>query len=80
MPLKKSFSISFIYQVVSCLLESSQQAASIQFVFKFPLKMYVYEEAAKAARLVCHSLLSLTRSFFALLGPSGLIFSDLTGP
>ena len=37
-------------------------------------------EAAKAARLVCLSLLSLTGFFLVLLGPSGLIFSDLTGP
>ena len=35
-------------------------------------------EAAKAAWLVCLSLLSLTGSFLVLLGPSGLIFSDLT--
>ena len=34
-------------------------------------------EAAKAACLVCLSLLSLTVSFLVLLGPSGLIFSDL---
>ena len=36
--------------------------------------------AAKAAWLVCLSLLSLTASFLVHLGPSGLIFSDLTGP
>ena len=30
-------------------------------------------EAAKAARLVCLSLLSLTWSFLVLLGPSGFI-------
>ena len=34
-------------------------------------------KAAKAARLVCLSLLSLTGSFLVLLDPSGSIFSDL---
>ena len=37
-------------------------------------------EAAKAAWLVCLSLLSLTGSFLVLLGPSGSIFTDLTRP
>ena len=36
-------------------------------------------EAAKAAGLVCLSLLSLTGFFLVLLGPSGSIFTDLTG-
>ena len=37
-------------------------------------------EAAKAACLVCLSFLSLTGSFLLLLGPSGSIFTDITGP
>ena len=37
-------------------------------------------EAAKAAWLVCLSLISLTGFFLVLLGPSGSIFTDLTGP
>ena len=37
-------------------------------------------EAAKAARLVCLSLLSLTGSFLVLLGPSVSIFIDHTRP
>ena len=37
-------------------------------------------EAARDARLVCLSLLSLTGSFLVLLSPSGLFFSDLTRP
>ena len=37
-------------------------------------------EAAKAAWLVCLGLLSLAGSFLVVLGPSGSIFTDLTGP
>ena len=36
-------------------------------------------ESAKAALLVCLSSLSLTGSFLLLLGPSGSIFTDITG-
>ena len=37
-------------------------------------------EAAKAAWLVCISLLSLTGSFLVPLGPLGSTFTDFTGP
>ena len=49
-------------------------------VLLFKLNQLEKLEAAKAARLVCLSFLSLTGSLLLLLGPSGSIFTDITGP
>ena len=60
----------------------------IEIIMRWNIKCYVlmfYKqleklEAARDAKLVCLSLLSLTGPLLVLLGPSGLIFSDLTRP
>ena len=46
-------------------------------VLLFKLNQLEKLEAAKAARLVCLSFLSLTGSLLLLLGPSGSIFTDI---
>ena len=68
---KPSFSTTTI-EIIRKIFVKAMSHKSVRDI----LKKYQLEklEAAKAA------LLGLTASFLVLLGPSGLIFSDLNGP
>ena len=74
-----------ILHIVQTFLQSSHiphiSISYISYISHSILENIMLEklEAAKAACLVCLSLLRLTGSFLVLLGPSGLIFTDLHG-
>ena len=61
-------------------MQAYKTVQQIEMLYKFLKNQLEKLEAAKAARLVCHSLLRLTVFFLVLLGPSGSIFTDLTEP